>query len=91
MLLTNKELRMKIDLNVSHKFCASNRQMLSNNEVCGCFYCQKIFKANQIKDWLNEGEGTALCPYCSIDSVISEASGLKITIEFLKEMNKYWF
>jgi len=40
--------------------------------------------------WTDTGE-TAICPRCSIDSVIGDASGLPVTKEFLKEMNKHWF
>lgn len=34
---------------------------------------------------------TAVCPYCSVDSVIGLASGLELTPEFLRRMHAYWF
>jgi hypothetical protein len=40
--------------------------------------------------WLSL-EGTALCPYCDIDSVIRSASGFDLTKQLLSKMNEYWF
>jgi len=37
------------------------------------------------------GDDTALCPHCGIDSVIGESSSVPITKEFLGKMKKYWF
>ena len=72
---------------------------LKKDKVCGCFYCLKIFSPEDIKEWLvakDEGNlcdryGTAICPYCGIDSVIGESSGYPITKEFLAKMKEYWF
>ncbi len=71
------------DYIVAHKFCKDHK--------CGCFYCCKIFNPKEIDFWLNEGSGTAICPYCRIDSVIGESSGFPITEEFLIRMKEYWF
>ncbi len=61
----------------------------------------KIFEPSEITDWVNESSEkqtdindigqTALCPHCGIDSVIGSSSGFPMTVEFLKEMNVYWF
>lgn len=58
---------------------------------CGCFYYLNIFSPQEIVDWVEDMEGTTICPYCSIDSIIGESSGYPITKEFLTEMNQYWF
>ena len=76
----------------AHRYCTSNKTMLKKDNVCGCFYCMKIFDPQEITDWIRDGDGmTALCPSCGIDSVIGESSGYPITEEFLREMNEYWF
>ena len=75
----------------AHQFSVNNRKQLEQSSVCGCFYCRKIFNPNEITEWIPEKSGTALCPYCGIDSVIGEASGFQITEQLLKEMNQYWF
>ena len=37
------------------------------------------------------GIGTAICPYCGVDAVIGESSGVSITKEFLERMHNKWF
>ena len=45
---------------------------------------------DEIIDWYDD-EGTAVCPYCYIDSVIGKSSGYEITEEFLMAMEDYFF
>jgi len=75
----------------AHKFCTNNREALSNDRKCGCFHCLSIFHPCEVKKWIRDTSGTALCPYCGIDSVIGESSGYPVTKEFLTEMREYWF
>lgn len=52
------------------------------------------FPPNAIAEWVDEIKGvgqTALCPWCSIDSVMGDRSGYPITAAFLKSMNAFWF
>lgn len=79
------------DIKAAHKHSSNHKESLLNDKKCGCFYCQKIFLPTEIKEWIDDNAGTAICPYCGIDSVIGESSGYPITTIFLKEMNKYWF
>lgn len=74
----------------AHKYCSNNRADLEKDEVCGCFYCQQRFSPKDIDRWIDNGN-TAMCPYCGIDSVISESSGYPITPEFLSKMHDRWF
>lgn len=76
---------------LAHKECTNNKQKLKNDVTCGCFYCKKIFKSNEIKDWTDNSNDTAICPYCGIDSVIGESVDFTITEEFLKAMHDRWF
>ena len=80
-------------LKIAHKHSFKNRKELSGEKMCGCFYCGKIFPAAEIEDWYEENDGneTAVCPYCYIDSVIGESDEYPLTKEFLKEMNEYYF
>ena len=79
------------DIQAAHKHAIRHRREIEASELCGCFYCLATFKPRQIEEWVDEGEGTALCPECGIDSVIGSASGFPITGEFLKKMYQYWF
>ena len=75
----------------AHQFSCNNKLALLNDKICGCFYCLEIFNPNKIKDWIEDTKGTALCPFCGIDSVIGESCGYPITKEFLEKMKQYWF
>ena len=75
----------------AHKYSQNNRPELEKDKKCGCFYCLEVFVPTEISEWLDDTKGTALCPYCGIDSVIGEYSGYPVTEEFLKSMNEYWF
>ena len=77
-----------------HKYSFENEQALSAVKSCGCFYCLKIFSPDEITYWVNDRNGkTALCPYCTIDSVIPESiSGeYELNDELLKVMNDRFF
>ena len=74
----------------AHKHSSNHRAELKVSDVCGCFYCLSTFPPNTIVEWIDD-EQTALCPKCSVDSVIGLASGYLISHEFLKRMHDYWF
>lgn len=75
----------------AHRFSLNNKDDLLKDKKCGCFHCLKIFNPNEIKEWITDIRGTAVCPYCGIDSIIGESSNFPITKEFLKNMQEYWF
>ena len=74
----------------AHGHSSNNRQEIEGGEKCGCFYCLCVFDKSDITDWVDGGT-TALCPFCGIDSVLSDESGFPITKEFLEEMKDHWF
>ena len=82
-----------IDYVKAHIYCADNKSELSQDNKCGCFYCLEIFDPKEITHWCSiySENDTAICPYCGIDSIISESSGFPMTKEFLEKMNQYWF
>jgi hypothetical protein len=79
----------------AHKYSALHREQILASDLCGCFYCLKIFSPSDIDEWVdedvNEVEQTALCPKCGIDSVIGSATGFPLTMNFLRKMKHYWF
>ena len=79
-----------ISLHEAHTHSAGHRQELLASDLCGCFYCQAIYPPTEIAFWI-DGDQTALCARCGIDSVIGSKSGFPITHEFLTEMNRYFF
>lgn len=85
----------KLDYNDAHKHSFSNRQELTSSKLCGCFNCLTIFSTSIIEDWtdfmVNPKGNTAVCPFCSIDSILGDTSGYPITEEFLCKMNEVYF
>jgi hypothetical protein len=75
----------------AHKYSSNHREQLLKDTKCGCFYCLTIFNPKEISDWVEDISGTAICPYCGIDSIVGVSSGYPITKEFLQKMNNYWF
>ena len=82
--------KRQVQVIAAHKHSSKHRAELEKSEKCGCFFCLRIYSPSEIEDW-TDGENTAICPYCSVDSVIGDASGYPITKEFLQEMRNYWF
>jgi hypothetical protein len=78
----------------AHEHSSYHREEVVRSETCGCFYCLSVFQPSEIEEWIDEKDGigqTAICPKCSIDSVIGSSSGFPITQEFLEKMHQYWF
>lgn len=82
--------KRQVQVIAAHKHSSKHRAELEKSEKCGCFYCLEIYSPKKIVDW-TDGDQTAICPYCWVDSVIGDASGFPITKEFLKEMKAHWF
>jgi len=82
-------------LEEAHKHCFNNKEEISKSDTCGCFYCREIFSPSEIKNWIVSEEypkeETAQCPYCMIDSVIGNASGIEITKGLLIAMYGKYF
>jgi hypothetical protein len=54
-----------------------------------------MFSPLEIEKWTDfdsTGTGTtAICPHCSVDSLLGEKAGFPLTVEFLSEMERFWF
>lgn len=78
----------------ANKAAFENWESVKNSRLCGCYYCRSIFSSSEVteSDWVPDLHGrTVLCPYCSIDSVIGDASGIPIQEDILEELHDYWF
>lgn len=80
------------------QFNKEHKEDLKNSTNAGCYYCCTIYPADTIVEWVKsyrrkgveEKEDCALCPNCSIDSVLPD-SKVELSEELLKEMYEYWF
>lgn len=75
----------------AYKCAANNKEELQRSQKCGCFSCLTVFYPYEIKWWIPDETGTAICPYCFTDAVIGDVFGHPITVEFLREMRNFWF
>ena len=79
-----------------HKFSSLNRHALSGSALAGCFYCLEIWipSSHAIREWIDteveEGNATAMCPFCGTDSVLASLH-VWPSLEVLREMRNYWF
>lgn len=73
-----------------YKHSCRNHAELKQSLKCGCFSCGSIFDATEVEEYTDDGK-TALCPYCSVDSVIGDASGIELNPKLLNELNKMYF
>ena len=84
-------MKLNIDPIYVKERCSNNRIELTQAQSCGCIYCLRIFSPKEIAEWWDDGEVTAVCPYCGIDAIVADTSTLPVTKAFLKEMRQYWF
>lgn len=80
----------KSDILKAYEYSSRHRALLEQGDTCGCFDCLAIFPSAEITEWIDEGSGTAVCPYCYNDTVIGESSGFPITKDFLQRMKNHW-
>lgn len=71
------------------KIAIRNRQEIEQSQNCGCYNCIKIFSVNEVVKWTDQNR-TALCPFCSVDSLIPD-SVVSLNEEILTKAQKYWF
>lgn len=74
----------------AHRYSFRNRVEINKSLKCGCFFCTRIYDAAEVEDFIDDDE-TALCPYCGIDSVIGDASGIELTPSLLNKLKQVYF
>ena len=89
------------DLLAAHPHASNHREEIEASSLCGCFNCLQMFPPADIIAWtgcdgadfsdLDSIQGqTALCPHCGSESILGNASGYPVTIDFLQRMNQAW-
>ena len=71
-----------------------NWDSVMQSQICGCYYCKRIFPPSEISPerYTQDRNGkTVLCPYCMVDAVIGDASGIPINSESLDELYEAMF
>jgi len=70
-----------------------DKRKIKASKICFCFYCQKVFDSTKIKEFVGLKGEKALCPLCSIDSVvaINEKEPPKKILALAEAMNIVFF
>ena len=83
------------DKQALNRLTAYNRDVLSKRRArrCGCFHCGSQFKAEEITEWMHEedGEESALCPYCGVDAVVYGTAQYELCTALLSQLYMAWF
>jgi hypothetical protein len=74
----------------AHKHASQNRVEVEGSGRCACFFCFKTFPPSLIKTWI-DGDQTALCPSCGVDSVLGSGSSHRLDDAFLRKMHLQYF
>ena len=77
-------------LKMAHGHSFKNRVEIENSGLCVCFNCKSAHFSILVRQYVDSGE-TALCPGCSVDTLIGDASGFDLTPAFVQAMHTYWF
>ncbi len=73
-------------VNKAPKLAINNRDKINEHTMCGCYFCLRVFRGNEIKEWCDKNQ-TVLCPNCNIDSVVPNETNM----EFLVSAHERWF
>jgi hypothetical protein len=60
---------------IYHAYVTKNQKSIAKSKECGCIYCLKRFPVSEVEEYIfdgEEGNETALCPYCSCDAVVPD-------------------
>jgi hypothetical protein len=76
-----------VDAERAHAWCSGNAGDVAYAGRCGCFSCAIVFDARLVKEFLPD----AICPFCSIDSIVPDSSQFPMEHWFLELMRERWF
>ena len=78
---------------ISFKHAMRNYDEVKSSKRCACYFCLQRFDSSKANYYITERDGikTALCPFCSVDSVIGDASGYDIDGDIITELNLWGF
>ena len=79
-----------MEIKDASQYSINNMSVLKNSSLAGCYCCLNIFHPSEIKEKADNGK-TAICPKCSVDSVLADTSSFKINKSNLEKLNLYWF
>lgn len=81
------------ELHEIYSHCTANREEVEASSRCACLYCQEVYRATEVKDYIVEPsldfKETVLCPRCGANAVIGDAAGVPFYKELLDRLHQY--
>lgn len=79
-----------------HKAATHNKEALLRSDRIRCFYCLSFIPKHMVRhwrvgEWVDRDDSTGLCPFCGIDALIGDDSGLLLEDHIFQELHNYWF
>lgn len=71
-------------------YAFKNKQAIETSQICGCYNCLNIINVKDIEFWTDDDE-TALCPNCTLDTLIAESFNVPLDKETLGKIRNHWF
>jgi hypothetical protein len=69
-----------VDAYLLREHTRANRAEIERSDVCGCIYCEQLYRPAEIAGWAGE---TAVCPRCGRKTVVGSGAGITLTHELL--------
>ena len=71
--------------------CAfKNKDAILSSKTCGCYNCLNVIQVEDIEFWTDDDE-TALCPKCTLDTLLAESLEIPLDKESLSKIRNHWF
>lgn len=63
-------MTLKKDASNATDLSIHNRNAIKESTNCGCYFCLRVCTGKEIEEWVDSDNDTAICPHCSIDSLL---------------------
>lgn len=70
-------------------YAFKNKEAVAISQICGCYNCLNVISVKDIEFWTDDDE-TALCPKCTLDTLIAGSLGIQLDRETLQKIRDHW-
>lgn len=73
-----------------HMNTSRNRDDIARSKLCFCLDCRAVSKNEEVVHFIDNGE-TATCPFCGMDALLGDASGVRFSAQALLDTHMNYF
>ena len=74
---------------VVHRLCTQNELSLKQSKRCTCCFCFRTFGVEKVEKYTSRDSG--ICPFCSVDILLPDFHGVKLSKKQRSDFVYYWF